>query len=83
MTTPQKDNYKKIISFILLTFLISWVSWGILIIVDKFGLNNNIHTFLWMLGGFGPTGAVIILLIKWKIINNTIDFLNISFIQIK
>jgi membrane protease YdiL (CAAX protease family) len=76
-------DFGKIMAYLVLTYVISWVFWGITIVLNNFyGLKiseSPIITILWMIGGFGPTISIIVLLLKWKQINNFKELLRFIF----
>ncbi len=55
----------RIQEYLLITFFISWLSWGILILLTAFqivNLNSVIGMILFAIGGFGPTFSALICL---------------------
>lgn len=68
----------KIIEFLKLTFSITWLCWGTIIIANQFGYLNYgtpISVILFMIGGNGAPIASYILLKKWGEISGFKDFL--------
>jgi membrane protease YdiL (CAAX protease family) len=76
-------DFSKIMAYLVLTFVISWVFWGLTIVTNNFwGLKLHeslITTILWLIGGFGPTISIIVLLCKRKEINNFKELLRFIF----
>lgn len=63
-------NRKSTIEFIILTLIITWLSWGTIVIANQFGYFHNgtpLYTVLYMLGGLAPTIIAIVILLKQKI----------------
>lgn len=59
-----KDEWR-IQEYLLITFFISWLSWGILVTLSALGvagLNSVIGMILFVIGGFGPTISAILCL---------------------
>jgi len=60
-------NKKLVIQFLILTFFLMLLFWGLLIILGQFGFTINSHLWLyipWILGGLSPTIASYIVLKK-------------------
>jgi membrane protease YdiL (CAAX protease family) len=80
MVTKKSVENKRWWNYLILTFSISWVAWGLLILYEFFFEKNSIlHTIVWMIGGYGPTIAPIILLLWWKDAKNLMDILKFVF----
>lgn len=79
----MKDHIKsKIFKFLLLTFGISWLCWGTIIIANKFGhllFGSPMSMILYVIGGNGAPIASYILLKKWGEISGVKDFLKRHF----
>lgn len=59
-----KDEWR-VQEYLLITFFISWLSWGILVTLSALGiagLNSVIGMILFIIGGFGPTISAILCL---------------------
>ena len=59
-----KDEWR-VQEYLLITFFISWLSWGILVTLSALniaGLNSIIGMILFVIGGFGPTISAILCL---------------------
>lgn len=64
----KEKNIPKMLQYIVLTYLISWISWGIIIVANQFGyLKYDTLPFMIPLtiGTCGPPIAIIILMVKW------------------
>jgi membrane protease YdiL (CAAX protease family) len=76
-------DFSKVMAYLVLTFIISWVFWGLAIVINNFwGLKvfeSPIITILWLIGGLGPGISIIVLLYKWKQINNFKELLRFIF----
>jgi len=60
-------NKKIVFQYLLLTFSLMLISWGLLVILGKFGFSINSHFLLYIpygIGGFSPTIASYIVLKK-------------------
>jgi membrane protease YdiL (CAAX protease family) len=82
MARMDKSAFDKIIAYLIITYAISWVFWGLVIILNNYyaiKFNNPIITILWTIGGFGPTISPIILMVTWKKINNIKGLLKFIF----
>jgi membrane protease YdiL (CAAX protease family) len=79
----KNKDFSKVMAYLILTYAISWVCWGLTIVINNFyGLKiieNPITTLLWIIGGFGPTISIIVLLCKWKEINNFKELIRFIF----
>lgn len=75
----MENNYKsRIIKFLLLTFCISWLCWGLIIIANQFGLlpyGTFLSMLIFVVGGNGAPIASYILLKKWGEIDGFKAFL--------
>lgn len=72
----------KIGEFVLLTFCISWLCWGAIIIANQFGFlqyGTSLYMILFLIGGNGAPIASYILLKKWKEIYGFRAFLKHNF----
>ncbi len=72
----------KIGEFLLLTFCISWLCWGAIIIANKYGLlqyGTFLSMVLFLIGGNGVPIASYILLKKWGEIDGIKSFLKCNF----
>ena len=52
-----KDEWR-VQEYLLITFFISWLSWGILVTLSALGiakLNSIVGMIIFVIGGFGPT----------------------------
>jgi membrane protease YdiL (CAAX protease family) len=82
MVKINKD-FSRVAAYLILTYVISWVFWGLTIVLNNFyGLKiieSPITTVLWITGGLGPTISIIVLLCKWKEINNFKELLRFIF----
>lgn len=78
----NNEAKSKISEFVLLTFCISWICWGTVIIANKFGYlqyGTFISMILFLIGGNGAPIASYILLKKWKEIDGFKSFLKRNF----
>ena len=58
-------SHKKVRAYLMLTFAITWLSWGLLALLVRFQLippDHLLYRVLHMLGGFGPTISALLLL---------------------
>jgi membrane protease YdiL (CAAX protease family) len=72
----------KIVKFLLLTFCISWLCWGVIIFANQFGLlpyGTFLSMILFIIGGNGVPIASYILLKKWGEIDGFKSFLKRHF----
>lgn len=75
-------NKSRIYEFLLLTFCISWLCWGCIIIANKFGLlqyGTFLSMILFIIGGNGAPIASYILLKRWGEIDGIKSFLKRNF----
>jgi membrane protease YdiL (CAAX protease family) len=79
----MKTNNSKVLAYLILTYAISWGCWGLVIIIGNFSglriMDNPLVTILWITGGLGPTISIIVLLFKWKEVNNFKELLRFIF----
>lgn len=79
----MKDSLKsRILKFILLTFGISWLCWGAIIVANQFGsmaFGSPAMMLLYVIGGNGAPIAAYILLKKWGEIRSFKDFMQRNF----
>ncbi|NLI53121.1 MAG: CPBP family intramembrane metalloprotease [Clostridiales bacterium] len=75
-------NHKRIWSYLITTFLISWISWGIIILSNRFGYmaaGSVLYDVFVAIGGAGTAVSIIILKFKWKEFRNFRDMLKYVF----
>lgn len=78
----KNETKSRIWEFLLLTFCISWVCWGAIIIVNKFGYlqyGTFISMILFIIGGNGAPIASYILLKKWGEVDGFKSYLKRNF----
>jgi membrane protease YdiL (CAAX protease family) len=79
----KSKDFNKVMTYLILTYAISWVFWGLTIVMNNFYglkiLENPITTISLVIGGLGPTISIIALLCKWKQINNFKELLRFIF----
>lgn len=69
---------KKLIKYLLITFMIAWITWGILgiLVANKILVYSSIiGSIIFTIGGFGPTIASIILLDGKKSLKNILNYI--------
>lgn len=72
----------KIFEYLFVTFFITWICWGTIVISNQFGFlkyGTTLSMILFLIGGNGPPIASYILLKKWGKIDGIIDFLKLNF----
>lgn len=58
-------DFQKVKKYLLYTFLITWISWGLMVLLTNLDLINNqgvVGRILFFIGGFGPTIATIMVM---------------------
>lgn len=67
----------RLLKFLIITFLITGISWGLLVTVTKLNIiafSHPIGTLLHMLGGFGPTIATLFVMEEKPSIKSVLRF---------
>jgi uncharacterized protein len=78
----MESNSKRIKSYLILTFLITWGSWGIILSLQLFNLiqaGSLIYNVLFTIGGAGTALSIIILKFRWKEFTALRDILKYTF----
>jgi hypothetical protein len=72
----KEKNIPNILQYIIMTYLIAWIPWGIIIFANQFGYLKQ-GTLLFMIphtiGVCAPPIAIIILMVKWEKIKRIKD----------
>ena len=74
---PEKMNRNVLVTYIVLTFAITWISWWMLALLISQGIlsySDPVATGIRMLGGFGPTISAILVLPQ-KNVKNIVHFI--------
>ena len=78
----NKETKSRISEYLLLTFLITWISWGTIVIANQFDFleyGTTLSMILFLIGGNGPPIASYILLKKWGTVDGFKAFIKINF----
>ena len=75
---PEKMNRNVLVTYIALTFAITWISWWMLALLISQNIllySNPIATVIRMIGGFGPTISAILVMPQKKTLKNIVHFI--------
>lgn len=78
----KHDTKSKVLEYLFVTFFITWICWGTIVISNQFGFlkyGTSLSMILFLIGGNGPPIASYILLKKWGEIDGFKSFLNLNF----
>lgn len=78
----KNNNKSRIIQYLLITFCITWVCWGAIVLANQFGLlpyGTPLSMILFLIGGNGAPIASYVLLKKWGEIDGFKSFLKLNF----
>lgn len=73
----HKMKNNRLLKFLIITFMITCISWGLLVAVTKLNIvafSHSIGTLLHMLGGFGPTIATLFVMEEKPSIKSVLRF---------